>query len=72
MRIIAFIEDQYVIEEILIYRCLWEVEPMSPPRMPKPQSLYTDDISPAVLSFTDEIQQTPVRGLTAYLSSARA
>ncbi len=42
MAILAFIEEENVIQKILKHLGLWEIKPRPPPRMPKSQPLYSE------------------------------
>ena len=68
MRILAFIEDEEVIEKILKHLGLWEVKVRPPPKAKAPSvTLYLDDSESQILS-PDSFYPDPEYPMDSYLS----
>ena len=68
MRIIAFIEDEEVIEKILKHLGLWEVKARPPPKVKAPSpTIYLDDSESQILS-PDSFYAHPDYPMDSYVS----
>ena len=68
MRIIAFIEDEEVIEKILKHLGLWEMKTTPPPKVKAPsETIYLDDSESQIFS-SDSFYAHPDYPMDSYLS----